>query len=101
MAELQRFSDFNTSPKVLDGTKIKIDEVLDKEIIIRAFRKGESHYKTKEYATVQFTYAEGESKEKHIFFTGSTVVIDQLVTYESKLPFLTIVKKIEKYYTLS
>ena len=38
---------------------------------------------------------------KRIFFTGSGVVISMLEKYEDKIPFITTVKKIDKYYTLT
>jgi len=39
--------------------------------------------------------------EKHIFFTGSKVLIDQVKKYKDEMPFLTIIKKINKYYTFT
>jgi hypothetical protein len=104
-----KFSDFNLISKVLEGTKTSINDILDKPIAIYAFKVGVSHYKTKEYATVQYTSLDIsdpeqfkiKDNEKHIFFTGSQVIIDQLNQTKDKLPFVSVIRKIQKYYTLS
>lgn len=97
-----RFTDFNTHFKVFDGKKISIELILNQEILIKSFKIGNSKYKTKEYATVQFNNLNSENgSENFIFFTGSGVIIDQLNQNKEHLPFLTIIRKIDKYYTLS
>ena len=37
----------------------------------------------------------------NILFTGSGVLINQLEKYENEIPFVTEIKKINKYYTLT
>jgi hypothetical protein len=97
-----KFSDFNTNHKVFDGKKISIETILNNEILIKAFKIGASKFKTKEYATIQFNYKNPENNnENYIVFTGSGVVIDQLNQNKEHLPFFTIIRKIDKYYTLS
>ena len=38
---------------------------------------------------------------KYIIFTGSNILIDQIKKYKDEIPFLTIIKKINKYYTFT
>lgn len=38
---------------------------------------------------------------KHIIFTGSDVLIGQVEKYESEIPFLATIVKINRYYTLT
>lgn len=96
-----KFSDFNPAQKLFDGKKVSIEEILNKDILIKAFKVGTSKYKTKEYLTVQFNYNGDQSNENHIFFTGSGVIKDQLTQNKDHLPFYTVIKKIDKYYILS
>ena len=89
---MQKFSDFaSEDEKPLDGEKVRIDSILNKEIVISAFKVKMSKFKDhgEKCATVR------------IFFTGSGVVIGMLEKYEDKIPFITTVKKIDKYYTLT
>lgn len=98
----KKFSDFNTNSKVYDGKKKSIEAIINKEILIKSFKLANSKYKTKEYATVQFNDLSSEDKiENFIFFTGSGVIMDQLTQNKEHLPFLTTIKKIDKYYTFS
>lgn len=99
---MHKFAEFaQEDEKPIDGEKVPIASILNQEIIITKFKVRPSKYKDKsdECATVQF-YIEGENRNK-IFFTGSSVIISMLKKYEKELPFLTVVKKIDKYYTLS
>ncbi len=98
-----RFSEFAGHEGPLEGKKVRIDEVLNIELLLLAFRMKESKYQrtsAKDCLTIQFEYPDRPG-EKHVIFTGSTVLIDQLTKYEDRLPFLATVKKIDRYYTLS
>jgi hypothetical protein len=97
---MKKFSDFATEERPLDGVKVKLDDIIDKEIEIKNFKLANSNFSKNQsgkYATIQFV-CEGELK---VLFTGSDVLIDQLEKYKSEMPFLTIIKKINRYYTLS
>jgi hypothetical protein len=96
-----KFSDFNPSQKLFDGKKVSIEDILNKDILIKAFKVGASKYKPKEYVTVQFNYINEQPNENFIFFTGSGVIKDQLIQNKDHLPFYTLIKKIDKYYILS
>ena len=94
----QKFSDFASEEKPLDGEKISINGILNKEILITGFRSGQSKYKEDSgYMTVQFEV----DGVRHVFFTGSDVLADQLQKYQERIPFLTTVRKINRYYTLT
>lgn len=99
---LHKFSDFAADDeKPLDGEKERIDNILNKEIVITAVRIKSSKFKDHgdKCATVQF--CEETNERKRIFFTGSGVIISMLEKYADKIPFITTIKKIDKYYTLS
>lgn len=98
-ASQKRFSDFATDDRPLPGTKVKIDSILNKEILVTGYRLTESKYKTNSprCLTVQFE----RDGEQHVFFTGSAVLINQLDKYGKEIPFLATLKKVERYYTLS
>ena len=75
-----------------------IDTVLNTEILILGFKTGQkSQFKEGSYTTVQFEL----DGERHIFFTGSQVITDQLQRYQANLPFRAIIQKINRYYTLT
>jgi hypothetical protein len=96
--EPKKFSDFSEETRPLDGEKIKIESILDKEIIIMAYRVGKSKFHTgQNYLTIQIKLDD----VTHIVFTGSQVLSNQLIKYSSELPFLTILKKINNYFTLT
>jgi len=83
----------------LAGEKVKIDSLLNQEILITGYRVNESKYKTNfpRCLTVQFM----KDDQQHVVFTGSSVLINQLEKYAKEIPFLATIKKIERYYTLS
>ncbi len=91
------FSDFSREDVVLDGTKVTIDSILNKEILVTGFRLGSSKYQDGKYVTIQFEV----DGERLIVFTGSQVIADQIQRYQEHIPFFTKIKKINRYYTLS
>ena len=93
-----RFVDFADEKPALEGKKKKIEEILNTEILVTGFRIGKSkHYKDRNLLTLQFE----NGGTKHILFTSSDVLIDQSQKYESKMPFLTTIKKVNNYYTMT
>ena len=99
-----KFSDFAADEELpIDGEKVRIEAILNKSIVITKYKIRNSKYKKDncdKCATVQFYEAESPDR-KEIFFTGSNVIIELLEKYGDKIPFETIVKKIDKYYTLT
>ena len=98
MDEYPRFSDFVEELKPLDGDKKKIEEILNREVLIIDFKvKDSKKQRDSLYATIQFNIDD----VNHIVFTGSNVLIDQLEQYKDHLPFYATIKKIDRYYTFS
>ncbi len=98
---MKRFSDFANEEGQLEGGKVKLDDLLNKEVILSSFRLADSKFsrnKSGKYATVQFKY--DETSRPHVFFTGSDVLIEQFEKYKTELPFVARIKKIDRYYTL-
>ena len=107
--EIPRFGNLVVN-KVLDGDKVRIDDILNKEIIICGFQTKPSKYKDKGcgYCTkIQFYFYNDESKTKRVFFSGSGVIKDQMEEAKNTLEkgglpllFKAMVKKVGNYYSL-
>ena len=93
---MKKFGDF-AEENILDGDKIRIDDVINEEITILNFRVKESKLKDGDYLTLQIS----KDNKKHVIFTGSHVLIDQIKKYKDEIPFLTTIRKINKYYSLT
>jgi len=96
----KRFSDFAEEPAPLDGEKMKIDSILNQEVEIIGARIGATRHsknKTGKYLTLQIRI----NNTRHVVFTGSDVLIGQLEKYESEIPFMATIVKINRYYTLT
>jgi hypothetical protein len=97
---MRKFSDFAESPEILDGEKIRIDDVLNRELVVTGFSVRDSKYsknKSGKYLTLQVRI----NDEKRVVFTGSDVLIDQMTKYGNQVPFVAIVKKVDRFYTLA
>ncbi len=81
----------------MEGLKKKIDEVLNIEILIIAYRLNKSKFSDGDYLSLQIELG----GEKFVVFTGSTVLADQVEKYADKMPFLARIVKIDRYYSLS
>lgn len=93
----ERFGDF-AEEQSFEGEKLRLDEILNQEILITGYKIKDSHQrKGTQYLTIHFEVNEVQ----HVTFTGSVVLMDQLKKYESHLPFLTVIKKINRHYTFS
>jgi hypothetical protein len=96
---MKRFSDF-ADENILDGDKKAIEDILNKEIIILNYRIRESRYSDNrdgKYLTLQ---VEIDGK-RYVIFTGSDVLVEQLKRYSNQLPFVSTIRKIKKYFTLT
>ncbi len=95
----KRFSDFAEETTPLDGDKVKIDVILNREIMVTGFKISSSKYKenSQRCMTLQFEMEEA----RRVIFTGSSVMIEQVERYKNHIPFLTVIKKVDRYYTLS
>jgi len=84
----------------LDGDKIRIDDVLNQEMTVIGCRFSASKYeknKSGKCLTLQILI----NDQKRVVFTGSDVMIEQMLKYEDQMPFLATIKKINRYYTLT
>lgn len=80
----------------MDGEKKKIDDILNKNIVVLKYRISESKY-TEKCLTLQFEL----DGARCVLFTGSGVLMNQCERYEKMLPFEAKIRKIDKYYTFS
>lgn len=74
--DIPKFDDL-VEKKMLTGDKVRIDDLLNKPIVVCGFQVSTSKYKDKGcgYCTkVQFYYADDETKTKRVFFSGSGVM---------------------------
>jgi len=101
-ARPKRFSDFAKDHVPLDGAKLKIDDILNKEILVTAIRIKPSKFgvagkSSPSFLTLQFNL----KGERYVAFTGSGVLADQAQAYQAEIPFLATIKKIDRYYTFT
>jgi hypothetical protein len=102
MNKFSEFADTSLSP-IMDGRKMSLDEILDKEILVLRYRVKQSKFKeakNPDCLTVQFAYPESENTH-FVFFSGSSVLMQQLEKYKDKLPFSATIKKVGKYFTFT
>jgi hypothetical protein len=94
-----KFSEFASDVKPMDGKKAKILDLLDKEITVIGFKIRNSSFNKGcgRYAALQTEY----DGERFVSFTGSEVLIEQLEKYGDKIPFSTIIRQIDRFYTFS
>lgn len=100
---MKKFSEFAEEHQPLEGDKIKIDNLLNTEIAIKNYDLKKSRYdknSSGKYLTLQFSYLDGDDTN-YVVFTGSDVIISQIEKYAEHLPFQAVIKKINRYYTLS
>jgi len=96
----KRFSDFAAEPEILDGDKIPIERILNREIEVIGHRIAKSKYQKNssgQCLTLQIVL----DGERRVVFTGSDVLIEQLRRYGDQVPFVATIRKVDKYYTLS
>lgn len=98
---MKRFSEFSKEEAALEGAKLKIEELINREIIVLSYRLGKSKYKDSggTYLTIQFKLS--PTDDPKVIFTGSDVLADQCQKYEDEMPFVATIKKINKYYTFA
>jgi len=99
---MKRFSEFAEAATPLEGTKKKLDDILNRDLIICDCKVSESKYNEngcKEYAIIQFK--EANKEELFVVFTGSKVLIEQCENNKAMMPFIAVIKKINKYYTFN
>jgi len=98
---MKHFAEFSTEEKPLDGDKIRIDEVLNCELIVCAYKIGKSKFNDNKgmYVTLQIKLMNDDMPR--VIFTGSDVIAEQCRKYDNNIPFIATIKKINKYYTFT
>lgn len=95
---LKKFSDFATDTGIMVGEKIKIEEILGKEIMVNGYKISDSKYEGKQLLTLQIKLDDID----RVVFTSSGILIDQCNRYEDEIPFITIVEKVNnKFYSFT
>jgi len=94
---MERFSDFADTRQVLDGDKIRIDDVLNQEVTVLGYRVSKGKHKTERCLTLQIEIDGG----RRVVFTGSEVLISQMEQYGDRCPFVATIRKVNRFYTLS
>ena len=92
---MKKFSDFATDDIAITGDKLKLEDILEKEIIIKGYKIANSKYNEGQVLTLQFDMGNKE----YIIFTGSSVLIKQIEKYKDEIPFTAKIEKINKFYT--
>jgi hypothetical protein len=103
MSGINKFSNFADATPILDGKKAGLEEVFGKEIIVLNYRVQKTKYadaKNPDCLTVQFEFANTPG-EHRVFFSGSGVLRDQLKQYQDKLPFMSVVRRVGKYFSFT
>jgi len=94
----KRFGDFAKEHRPLDGEKLSITDVFDKEITVLGYKlSGSKFHKTLPCLQLQFTIDD----HRYVLFTSSTVIVEQMEAYTEELPFLTTIRRIGKFYTFT
>ena len=94
----ESFSDFAEEPEHLEGNKIRIDEILNKQLTVINFRVSESKFSKNnngKYITIQ---VEIENQNK-VIFTGSAILTKQCEKYKNHMPFNAQIIRQNNYYT--
>lgn len=95
---MHNFKDFNIKPNISHfvGDKIKIDRIINVPIIVTDFKIQKSKKKEgTEYLTLQIE----KSGDKHVLFTGSTVLMDMISKVpKPSFPFQTTIIRDNDYY---
>ena len=95
---MKSFKDFNIKPKLstFTGDKIKIDKVLNIEIIVHAFKIEDSK---KKQGTKLLTLQIEKQGTRHVIFTGSTVLMQTVQEVpKDGFPFSTKIIKQDEHY---
>ena len=97
---VKRFSDFAKAPDVLDGDKIKLDDLINQDVVVIGYKVTDSKY-SKNKSGKCLTLQVEIGGVHRVVFTGSDVLISQMMEYGAEVPFAAAIKKVDRFYTLS
>ncbi len=92
------FSVFARGKLPLPGTKMRLDQILNREILVTDFRIMKSKHHPGQDC-LQFQYLLDDTV--CVSFTGSAVLMDQISSVGDNIPFNATVVKIDRYYSFS
>ncbi len=95
-----KFSEFANEPPVLDGSKINMSSIINKEILVIGYRITNSKYNANNSSKCLTIHIELDNI-RYVVFTGSLVLIEQIEKYKEQIPFLATIKKIDKYLSFT
>lgn len=108
--DIPKFEDL-TERVNLEGDKVKLDDLLNQPIVVTGALLTDSKYQNKgsgKCVKVQFYMADDKDETKKIFFSGSSVLYDQIKEMQSKFEednapmlFKTTLRKIGNYYSFT
>lgn len=94
----KKFSDFAEKRDIkLAGEKLKMKDVLGKEIKITGYKITKSKIQEGDFLTLQFEL----DGIQYIIFSGSKSLQDLTTKYDNEIPFLTTIKQIGNSYTFT
>ena len=95
---MKRFSDFAKEDSIMNGDKIKIGDIVGKEVEIIDYRIGDSKFEGKKLLTLQIKL----NGENRVVFTSSGVLIDQSKKYKNEMPFIVTIEKVNnRFYSFT
>lgn len=95
---MKRFSDFAKEDSIMNGDKIKIGDIVGKEIEIVDYKIGNSKFEGKKLLTLQIKL----NGEDRVVFTSSGVLIDQSEKYKNEMPFIATIEKVNnRFYSFT
>jgi hypothetical protein len=96
--QIHSFADFADARPPLKGDKKRMEEVLNKPIIIKGYKSIPS----KKNAGQMCLHLQFEMDgELCILFSGSVVLIDLCDKYADKIPFRATIIRVDKFFTFS
>lgn len=98
MTEIKRFSDLLPSGEVLEGEKIKMNDLLEKEVIIYAFKTIPDQFHPD--GTVTLIQLDMNGK-RYVTFTRSGVLLKQLDSVRQQLPLRGQIVRRGKYFSFA
>lgn len=100
-ASCPSFAVFARDKLPMPGTKLRLDQILNREILVTDFRITKSkHHPGQDCLQIQFLMNQDED-DVYVAFTGSSVLMDQILSVGDNMPFRATVVKIDRYYSFS
>jgi hypothetical protein len=99
---MDKFSDLGIKPSIkgLIGDKIKIDRILNREVVVNDYRIKDSKYTDGNGKCLYLQISIGDMN--HVVFTGATVLMETIQKVpKEKFPFTTTIIKENEYFEFS